>query len=157
VPKFDLSAVPSIASTGYPPPFNKDVEGRLAQRLTKVSGLEDFGVNIVTLLPGAWSSQRHWHEDEDEFLIMLQGEATLVEDKGEALMRAGDCAVFLKGVPNGHHLINRSDAPAKFFVVGARGLGGDCHYPDIDLFAAKTGEYRRKDGTPYDTQPASKL
>jgi uncharacterized cupin superfamily protein len=145
-----------MSSTGYPAPFSKDVEGRFAQRLTRPTGLQDFGVNIVTLLPGAWSSQRHWHEEEDEFLIMLEGEAVLVEAEGETLLRAGDCALFLKNVPNGHHLINRSGAPAKFFVVGGCGLGGDCHYPDVDLFASKTGEYLHKDGTPYDAKPGAK-
>jgi uncharacterized cupin superfamily protein len=150
MPKLDLEDILPISSTGYPGDFALPVAGRLSQRLTKPSGLEDFGVNIITLLPGAWSSQRHWHEAEDEFLIMLEGEAMLVEDDSETPLQAGECAVFLKGVSNGHHLINRGSLPARFFVVGAKGSKGDCHYPDVDLLADfKSGRYTHKDGTPY--------
>lgn len=149
MPKFDLEQVPPVSSTGYPPEFAKAVAGRLAQRLTKPLGLEDFGVNIVTLLPGAWSSQRHWHEAEDEFLIMLEGQAVLIEDEGETPMKEGECAIFLKNSGNGHHLVNRTDAPAKFLVVGAKGVNGNCHYPDIDLMVDATMAYKHRDGTPY--------
>lgn len=150
MPKFDLEQVPPVSSTGYPEPFAAAVAGRLSQRLTNPLGLEDFGVQLITLLPGAWSSQRHWHEAEDEFLIMLEGEATLVEDQGDALLKAGECAVFPKNVPNGHHLVNHGEKPAKFMVVGARGSKGNCHYPDIDLAAEfPSGRYTHKDGTPY--------
>jgi uncharacterized cupin superfamily protein len=118
--------------------------------LTGPLGLEDFGIQIVTLLPGAWSSQRHWHEAEDEFLVMLEGEAVLVEDDGETRLTPGECAIFLKNVPNGHHLINRTEAPAKFVVVGAKGGNGNCCYPDVDLkFNLEDKTYTRKDGTPY--------
>jgi len=149
MPKVELGQVPPVSSTGYPPELAKAVAGRLVQRLTKPLELTDFGVNIVTLLPGAWSSQRHWHEAEDEFLIMLEGEAALVEDEGETLLKAGDCAVFLKNIPNGHHLINRSGAPAKFLVVGAKGVKGNCHYPDVDLAVGPSMNYTHKDGTPW--------
>jgi uncharacterized cupin superfamily protein len=150
MPKFDLSQVPPVSSTGYPGDFAKPVAGRLSQRLTGPLGLEDFGIQIVTLLPGAWSSQRHWHEAEDEFLVMLEGEAVLVEDDGETRLTPGECAIFLKNVPNGHHLINRTEAPAKFVVVGAKGGNGNCCYPDVDLkFNLEDKTYTRKDGTPY--------
>jgi len=150
MPKFDLDQVPPVSSTGYPGIFAKAVEGRLSQRLTGPLGLDDFGVQIITLLPGGWSSQRHWHEAEDEFLYMLEGEAVLIEDGGETPIKAGECAVFHKNVPNGHHLINRSELPAKYLVVGARGSKGNCHYPDIDLAVdMATGGYIHKDGTPY--------
>jgi uncharacterized cupin superfamily protein len=150
MPKFDLAQVPPVSSTGYPGEFARAVAGRLSQRLTGPLGLSDFGVQIITLQPGAWSSQRHWHEAEDEFLMMLEGEAMLVEDEGEMPIRAGECAMFLKAVPNGHHLINRGQTPVKFLVVGAKGSNGDCHYPDIDLVADfASGRYTRKDGTPY--------
>lgn len=149
MPKFDLEQVPPIFSTGYPPEFAKAVAGRLVQRLTKPTALKDFGVSIVTLLPGAWSSQRHWHEAEDEFLIMLEGEATLIEDEGEVPMKAGECAVFLKNSGNGHHLVNRCSVPAKFLVVGANGVNGNCYYPDIDLTVDASLVYKHNDGTPY--------
>jgi uncharacterized cupin superfamily protein len=149
MPKFDLEQVQPVSSTGYPTEFAKAVEGRLAQRLTKPLGLEDFGVNIVTLLPGAWSSQRHWHEAEDEFLIMLDGETVLIEDQGETVMKPGECAVFLKNSGNGHHLVNRGEAPAKFLVVGAKGVNGNCFYPDIDLMVDGSMTYKHRDGTPY--------
>lgn len=150
MPKFDLVQVPPVSSTGYPEIFAEAVKGRLSQRLTGPLGLEDFGVQIITLLPGGWSSQRHWHEAEDEFLYMLEGEAALVENEGETVIKVGECAIFLKNVPNGHHLINRGDRPVKYLVVGARGSNGDCHYPDVDLAVdMTTGGYRHKDGTPY--------
>ena len=85
------------------------------------------------LEPGAWSSQRHWHEGIDEFVVMLDGEAVLVEDDGETILRPGDCAVFPKDVPNGHHLVNRSDRPCTFLAIDCQYGEGDCHYPDIDL------------------------
>lgn len=149
MPKFDLEQVPPVSATGYPPEFAMAVAGRRVQRLTKPTGLEDFGVNIVTLLPGTWSSQRHWHEAEDEFVILLEGEAMLIEDEGEVPMKAGECAVFQKNSENGHHLVNRSDAPAKFLVVGANGVNGNCYYPDIDLTVDSSMVYRHRDGTPY--------
>lgn len=150
MPKFDLERVPPVSSTGYPQPFAQAVSGRLSQRLAEPLGLEDFGVQIVTLLPGAWSSQRHWHEAEDEFLIMLEGDAVLIEDESETLLKSGECAIFRKNVPNGHHLVNRGDALAKFLVVGARGSNGRCYYPDVDLaFDLEKKVYTHKDGMPY--------
>ncbi|HAJ04072.1 MAG TPA: transcriptional regulator, partial [Brevundimonas sp.] len=88
----------------------------------------------LTLPPGAWSSQRHWHEGEDEFVWVLSGEVVLVEDEGETMLRAGDCAGFKAGVKNGHKLENRSDADAVLLEVGTRKPGGDHgEYPDIDM------------------------
>ena len=93
---------------------------RVRQRLGDAGGLTDFGVNLMHLPPGNWSSQRHWHSHEDEFVYVLEGELTLVEDGGETVLRAGDCAAFPKGTGNGHHLINRSDAMAVYLEVGTR-------------------------------------
>lgn len=150
MPKIDLDAAEASTATGYPQPYAADVAGRLHRSLGTLSGLKDFGVRHVTLLPGAWSSQRHWHEDEDEFLVMLQGEATLVEQTGETLLRPGDCAAFPKGVPNGHHVINRSQQPCVFVCVG-RNSDRDCHYPDIDLLhEGASNRYLHKDRRPYD-------
>ena len=111
-------------------------------------GLTDFGVSQVTLKPGACSSQRHWHDGEDEFLVMLSGEAVLVEDDGETVLRAGDCAAWPKGSTNGHHLRNESDADCTFVVVGG-GTSSGGGYSDIDMLFTPDGTYVHKDGSPY--------
>ncbi len=150
MPKIDLESIEPTNRTGYPPPYDRDVAGRWYRRLGPPSGLTDMGVSHVTLEPGAWSSQRHWHEGIDEFVVMLDGEAVLVEESGETVLRPGDCAAFPKDVPNGHHLINRSDAPCRFLALDVQKGEGDCHYPDADLHYEVQGErYTRKDGTPY--------
>ena len=107
MPKVDLDAIEQVNRTGYPPPFDEEVRGRWYRRLAPASGLTDFGVSHVTLKPGAWSSQRHWHDGEDEFLVMLSGEAVLVEDDGGPCCAPGDCAAWPKGSTNGHHLVQR--------------------------------------------------
>ncbi|MBK6616036.1 cupin domain-containing protein, partial [Ottowia sp.] len=112
MPRIDVTTVPARQGSGYPNPFDAPCSARTRRRLGEAGGLRDFGVNLMTLPPGGWSSQRHWHSDEDEFVYLLEGEVTLVEDGGETLMRAGDCAAFPKGTGNGHHLINRSSAIA---------------------------------------------
>ena len=147
MPKLDLDTIPQTNATGYPAVHAAPVQGRWYRRLGPASGLSQFGVSHVTLEPGAWSSQRHWHATEDEFVVMLAGEAVLVEDDAETMLRAGDIATFPKGVPNGHCLQNRSDAPCVFLAAGA-GPRGDCGYPDIDLRLGEDG-YLHKDGTPY--------
>ena len=135
--------------TGYPSPWREEMAKRHYRRLGPVSGLSDFGVSHVTLEPGGVSSQRHWHEGEDEFVVMLAGEAMLAEDEGETLLRAGDCASFPKGVANGHRLINRSDSDCVFIAVGKL-AATDCHYPDIDMHLdSASGGYTRKDGSPF--------
>ena len=153
MPKLDLDALPLTNRTGYPAPFDEAVQGRWYRRLAPPSGLTDFGVSHVTLKPGAWSSQRHWHIGEDEFLVMLSGEAVLVDDAGERRLMPGDCAAFPKNDGNGHHLQNRSDADCTFVVVGAGApLGGD--YPDIDMRFTADDRYVHNDGTDYDAHRA---
>ena len=148
MPKLDLDAIPQTNATGYPPPFDAPVAGRWYRRLAPASGLTDFGVSHVTLKPGAWSSQRHWHEGEDEFLVMLSGVAVLVDETGEHAIAPGDCVAFPKGDENGHHLQNRSEQDCVFVVVGGgRPLGGD--YPDIDMRFTADGRYVHDDGTEY--------
>ena len=149
MPKLDLDAIEQINRTGYPPPFDAPMAKRHYRRLAPASGLSDFGVSHVVLEPGGISSQRHWHVEEDEFVVMLAGEAVLIEDEGETVMRPGDCAAFPKGVANGHHLVNRSAWPCTFIAVGRIALS-DCHYPDIDMHLDGASQrFTRKDGTPY--------
>jgi len=146
--KIDLDSIPQTNRTGYPSPFDKDVAGRWYRRLAPASGLTDFGVSHVVLKPGAWSSQRHWHNGEDEFLVMLEGEAVLVEDDGRTVLRAGDCAAWPKGGTNGHHLINESGEDCVFICVGG-GINTGGGYSDIDLMFTPDSTYVHKDGSPY--------
>jgi len=148
MPKLDLDAIPQSNATGYPSPFDEPVAGRWYRRLAPVGGLTEMGASHCVLKPGAWSSQRHWHDSEDELLIMLTGEAVLVEDGGRTVLRPGDVCVWPKGVTNGHHLINDSDADCSFICVdaGKRTTGG---YSDIDMLWNEAQEYVHKDGTPY--------
>jgi uncharacterized cupin superfamily protein len=149
MPKLDLDVIAETNRTGYPDPYAAEVGGRWYRRLAPAAGITDFGASHVRLEPGAVSSQRHWHEGEDEIVIMLAGEAVLVEEEQETVLRAGDVAAFPKGAANGHHLVNRGDTDCLFVAIG-RPAQSDCHYPDIDLHLdGATGRYMRKDGTPY--------
>jgi uncharacterized cupin superfamily protein len=148
MPKVDLDSLEPTNRTGYPPPFNEPVQGRWQRKVAEAAGLTNLGARHVVLEPGAWSSQRHWHEGEDELLVMLSGRAVLVEDDGETELVAGDLAAWAKGVSNGHHLINRSSEPCTFFCVSAGSeLGGA--YSDIDMMWTADGRFVHKDGTPY--------
>ena len=152
MPKIDIAAIPVRERTGYPPPYAEAVKGRLFQALGDAAGLTQFGVNLVRLRPGAASSQRHWHENEDEFLIVLEGELVLVEDEGETILRAGDTAGFKAGVPNGHHLLNRTERDGVFLVVGSRAPAERAHYPDLDLLYEATDgrvRYTNRAGEPF--------
>jgi uncharacterized cupin superfamily protein len=149
--KIELSQVKVRTGTGYPPPYDSPCRERRRWRLGDAAGLTQFGVNLLELDPGQWSSQRHWHTAEDEFVYVLAGEVVLVTDAGEEVLRVGDCAGFRRGDPDGHCLQNRSEAKAVLLEVGSRNRNEDaCDYPDINLhlFAGATG-YARKDGTSY--------
>lgn len=138
--------------SGYPPPFNAPCTERARRRLGDLFGLTDFGVNIVELAPGAWSAQRHWHSHEDEFVYVLSGTPSLINDEGETVLSAGMCAGFKAEDSNGHHIVNNSQEPATYLEIGSRKAEDDGHYPDIDLEIlkrAKGGVFTRKDGTPY--------
>jgi uncharacterized cupin superfamily protein len=149
MPKIDLEAIPQANRTGYPPPYDREVQGRWVRRLASPAGLTALGASHVVLKPGAWTSQRHWHAEEDELLVMLSGEAVLVEDEGETVLRAGDVAAWPKGVRNGHHLQNRGDADCAMICLSAGDSERDHgEYPDIDLKFSGEG-YLHKDGTPY--------
>ena len=152
MPKIDIDKIKIETSTGYPPPFDKAVEGRSRKRLARAAGLTHFGVNICTLKPGAASSQRHWHEKEDELVYVLQGEVVLCEDSGEIVLKPGDAAAWKAGVENGHCLINRSGRDAVFIEVGTRAAVERAFYSDIDMMVtrdAKGARYTKKNGEPY--------
>ena len=153
--KIDLEAAPTRFGTAYPPPYDAPCQARRRWRLGDAAGLTQFGVNLLRLPPGCWSSQRHWHAAEDEFVYVLQGEVVLVTDAGEEVLRAGDCAGFRAGDPDAHHLQNRSGAEAVLLEVGGRDPEHESDdYPDIDLrIDAGVKEYLHKDGTPYPAVP----
>lgn len=149
MPKIDLDAAPTGHGTSYPDEHAGPCLARRRWRLGDTVGLDQFGVNLLHLPAGAWSSQRHWHEGEDEFVWVLSGEVVLVEDEGETLLRTGDCAGWKAGVPNGHCLQNRSAAEVVLLEVGTRKPDGDRgDYPDIDM-TFDSGTFFHKDGTPY--------
>jgi uncharacterized cupin superfamily protein len=150
MPKIDVAAVPMRKGSGYPPPFDAPCAERIRQRLGDAGGLTQFGVNLMRLPPGGWSSQRHWHSHEDEFVYVLEGELILVEDGGETPLRAGDCAAFPKGTGDGHHLHNRSSVTALYLEIGSRVPADVATCSDVDMMSANAdGRFRHKDGTPY--------
>lgn len=152
MPKLDLENIPIRTGTGYPPAHAGEVAGRTSKRLGDAGGLTQFGANLIMLEPGAWASQRHWHENEDEFVMIVSGELMMVEEDGETIMRAGDFATHKAGVPNGHHLVNRSNASASFLVIGTRDGPERVHYPDIDMIFTDDGKsksFTRRDGSKF--------
>jgi uncharacterized cupin superfamily protein len=150
MPKIDIAAVPERKGVGYPAPFDALSADRVRQRLGNAGGLNDFGVNLMRLPPGNWSSQRHWHSHEDEFVYVLEGELTLIEDGGETVLRAGDCAAFPKNTGDGHHMINRSDATAVYLEVGSRSPADVTTCSDVDMMSTNAdGRFTHKDGGPY--------
>jgi uncharacterized cupin superfamily protein len=149
MPKIDIKSVPERRGTGYPAPFHEPCMARVRKPLGDAGGLSDFGVNLLELPPGVWSSQRHWHSGEDEFVYVLEGEVVMVTDKGEETLRAGDCAAFPKDAANGHQLINRSREKVLVLEVGTRSTDDVCTYSDIDMKVDDRNGFTRKDGTPY--------
>ena len=151
--KIDREKAPTRFGTAYPPPYDAPCLDRKRWKLGDAAGLTQFGVNLLRLPPGQWSSQRHWHLIEDEFVFVLEGEVVLITDAGEEILGPGDSAGFKAGEADGHHIINRSDREAVMLEVGSRAETSDAvDYPDIDL-AVKAGAagYSHKDGTPYDS------
>lgn len=155
MPKIDIETAPTGHGTGYPEGFAAPCKPRRRWRLGDAAGLDQFGVNLLRLPAGAWSSQRHWHSAEDEFVWVVEGEVVLVEDDGETVLVAGDCAGFKAGVANGHKIENRSDREAVLLEVGSRRPTEDaCDYPDIDMiFPMGADRYFHRDGTPYPKTP----
>jgi uncharacterized cupin superfamily protein len=150
--RIDPKDLPAQLGTFYPPPYDKPCRPRERRRLGDAAGLSQYGVNLLRLPPGAWSSQRHWHFKQDEFVYVLEGEVVLVTNAGEEVLKAGDCAGFKAGEEDGHHLQNCSGADALILEVGTRVEGDGACYPDIDLVHPANGMpalYTNKDGTPY--------
>jgi uncharacterized cupin superfamily protein len=150
--RIDVAAIASVIGTLYPPPFDAPCRARERRKLGDVAGLTQFGVNLLRLPPGAWSSQRHWHTASDEFVYVISGEVVLVGDGGEEVLRAGDAAGFKAGDTNGHCVQNRSGADACVLEVGTRVADDTGHYSEIDMMAPAGGRpaaYTRRDGTPY--------
>ena len=149
--RINLEGVARSTGSEYPAPYDAPCAARIRQRLGDAAGLTDFGVNLLRLPPGTWSSQRHWHSAEDEFVYVLDGEVVLVTNAGEEVLRKGDCAGFKAGIADGHHLQNRAEAEAVLLEVGSRRVeedGGE--YPDIDMrFLKGDAGYVHMDGTPY--------
>jgi uncharacterized cupin superfamily protein len=149
MPKIEIATAALRTGTSYPPPHDTPCLKRERRRLGDAVGLSQFGVNLLRLPPGAWSSQRHWHSREDEFVWVVSGEVVLVEDSGRTVLRAGDCAGWTGGARNGHHLRNESDQDALVLEVGSRLENEEAEYSDIDMRVGPDGRYTRKDGKPY--------
>ncbi len=148
--RIDKQSAPRTDGCSYPQPYDEPCRSRVRHALGDVAGLTQFGVNLQRLAPGGWSSQRHWHSGEDEFVWVVAGEVVLVTEDGEEVLRPGDCAGFKAGVANGHHLQNRSDQEALLLEIGSRRPESDTvAYPDIDLLWTDATGDTHKDGRPY--------
>lgn len=153
MPKIDISSLPVETGSGYPGHRAALMAGRSQLRLGRAAGLSQFGANLVMLEPGALSSLRHWHMEQDEFLVVVSGTCTLIDDDGETALGPGECAAFPAGDANGHHIKNRSDAPASFVVIGTHTPTETGYYSDEDMMVTvKDGSFSftRKDGTDLD-------
>ena len=153
MPKIDISSIPGQVGSTYPEPFNSEMEGRTQYRLGKHAGLTQFGANLVRLAPGAKSSLRHWHENQDEFLVVTKGTATLVEDTETVDLQPGECAAFPANNPNGHHIVNRTSSDVEFIVTGTHTATETAHYSDVDMMVrSKEGQFdfTKRDGSPLD-------
>ena len=152
MPKVDIAKVPVKSGTFYPAEFQAECRSRHKQAIGEVAGLTQFGVNITRVSPGAASALRHWHENEDEFIYVLEGELVLVENDGEVVLKPGDAAGFKAGSGNAHKLVNRTNRDAVYFEVGTRAKSERVHYPDVDLVMERDENGRRylhRSGEPY--------
>ncbi len=153
MPKVDIHRAPHVGGSRYPAPHDEPCRGRFFIQLAAAAGLTQFGVNVMTLGPGSWSSQRHWHALEEELVYVLEGEVVLVEDEGETTLGPGDSAGFKAGTGNGHHLQNRTTRDARILVVGSRIADDHGEYSDIDMKFERNrysggSRFVRKDGSP---------
>jgi uncharacterized cupin superfamily protein len=162
--KTDQFPIAIVAAAASPrakptsPPFPPEMvakvaPGREKRPLGDLFGLTNFGVNLTRLAPGAYSALRHAHAKQDEFVYVLEGEATLIADSGETVLKQGMCAGFKAGTGDAHHFVNRGNSDVVFLEVGDRSAGDSVKYPDDDVvgYSAPDGKwkYTRKDGTPY--------
>jgi len=149
--RIDPKDVPAQVGTFYPPPYDQPCRARERRKLGDAAGLTQFGVNLLRLKPGVWSSQRHWHTEQDEFVYIVSGEVVLVTDAGEEILKPGDSAGFKAGEKDGHHLQNRSNTDALLLEIGTRTPSDSGEYSDIDMAFQMGGlaMYTSKDGTPY--------
>jgi len=152
MPKINPDDVEINIGSGYPPPFDEPCRERHIRRVSNAGGLTQFGVHIITIPPGSWSSQRHWHSHEDEFVYILSGHPTLIDDAGRTTLSPGDMTAHPGGDPNGHHMVNETNQDVTYLVVGTRAPEKDSgHYPDIDLAIPANGTAKRvfvrKDGS----------
>ncbi|MCE8516384.1 cupin domain-containing protein [Ruegeria pomeroyi] len=151
MPKLDLDSIERRIGSVYLGRLNAAMDGRSSLRLGDAGGLSQFGVNLVRLEPGAMSSLRHYHMEQDEFVMVTEGALVLIDDQGEHPMVPGDCATFPAGDPNGHQFVNRTDAPATFLVVGTRTPTETAYYSDMDMMVKQDASgfaFTRKDGSP---------
>lgn len=148
MPRVDVEAIAPKLASDYPEPFNAALAGREVRSVTKAGGIVDFNANHVVLPAGCQSSQRHWHEGEDELVVVLSGCAVLIDNAGERMMCAGDIATFPKNDGNGHVFINRSEEPCVLLAVSMP-EASKVHYSDIDLIWTPDGGEQHRDGTPY--------
>jgi uncharacterized cupin superfamily protein len=156
MPKIEISKAVVRTKGVYPSPHRSVTDGREKAALGNVAGLTQFGVNLTLLKPGAASALRHWHEQEDEFIYLLEGELVLIEDDGEIVLKPGDCAGFKAGVSNGHQLVNRSQRDARYLEIGTRAATERAHYPDVDLVMERDQQgmrFLRRSGEPYPQEP----
>jgi len=151
--RIDIEAIEPRVGSGYPPPYDDPVAKRERRALGDAAGLTSFGVNLLRLPPGCWSSQRHWHENEDELVFVVAGEIVLISDGGEETLRAGDAAGFRAGDANAHHLQNRSGREAVVLEIGNRAAREAIHYSEADLLLVRAEEggagFTHRDGSPY--------
>ena len=156
MPKIDIAKAEVRTKGVYPQPYRSVTDGREKAALGNVAGLTQFGVNLTLLKPGAASALRHWHEHEDEFIYVLEGEIALIEDDGETLLKPGDCAGFKAGASNGHQLVNKSQKDARYLEIGTRAAVERCYYPGSDLIMERDElgmRFLRKSGEPYPQEP----
>jgi uncharacterized cupin superfamily protein len=152
MPKIDIAKAVVRTKGVYPQPYRSVTDGREKAALGNVAGLTQFGVNLTRLKPGAASALRHWHEQEDEFIYLLEGELVLIEDNGEMPLKPGDCAGFKAGVSNGHQLVNKSQRDAVYLEIGTRAATERAHYSDVDLVLERDAggmRFLHKSGEPY--------
>ena len=154
MPKINLDKVAETMGTTYPAPFDEPCKTRITRRLSDAGGLTQFGAFHVALPPHSWASQRHHHSAEDEFVYILTGHPTLIDESGETSLSPGDSCAHIAGDNNAHHLVNKTEEDVTFLVVGSRRPEHDSViYPDVDLDLPANGTALRqkyhKDGTPY--------